>query len=89
MDHDIQGYIDEHKVSNRFMQRSYCYIAKATSGRDNLSLSDNELELGMRMRWMNMKFSLDHCTDYSDRFMLLRDLSILEHAVPLIQGGGI
>ncbi|MDG0792999.1 NUDIX domain-containing protein [Cohnella ginsengisoli] len=81
------GYIDEHKFKNQFMQRSYCYIAKAVSQQGNVELSEEEIQLGMRMRWMSIEeaiakfqFPIDNCKDYSTRFMLLRDLTILEHA---------
>jgi len=81
------GYIDEHKLRNQYMQRSYCYIAKITSKQGNTALTDEEIQLGMRMRWMSLEEaiaqlhdSIDHCEDYSTRFMLLRDLTILELA---------
>jgi 8-oxo-dGTP diphosphatase len=82
--HEI-GYIDEHKVKNQFMQRSYCYIAKATGRQGNVALTEDELQLGMRVEWMSLEEAvarlqelIRHCEDYSTKFMLLRDLTILE-----------
>lgn len=81
------GYIDEHKFKNQFMQRSYCYIAKAESQQGNAELSEEEIQLGMQMRWMSIedaitkvRFPIVNCEDYSTRFMLLRDFTILKHA---------
>ncbi len=81
------GYIDEHKFKNQFMQRSYCYIAKAVSQQGDVALSEDEIQLGMRMRWMSIedaiakvRFPIVNCEDYSTRFMLLRDFTILKHA---------
>lgn len=81
------GYIDEHKVKNHFMQRSYCYIAKATDRQGSVALSEDELQLGMRVEWMSpeeavaqLQELICHCKDYSTKFMLLRDLTILKLA---------
>src|SRR5690606_21955959 len=48
------GYIEEHKKRNRFMQYSYCFVAKTKSEKRNTkaNLSENELELGMNVEWM-------------------------------------
>ncbi|MFC5471555.1 NUDIX hydrolase [Cohnella suwonensis] len=82
------GYIDEHKFRNQFMQRSYCYIAKVISSQGAVALTEKEIQLGMQMKWMNlddaifqMKDSVGRCKDFSAKFMLLRDLTILEFAV--------
>ncbi|MDR6550092.1 NUDIX domain-containing protein [Paenibacillus qinlingensis] len=82
------GYIEEHKNRNDFMQLSYCYIAKAQQKVSNTMLTDDEIELGMEVRWMTlnmalqvMKDSIQKSTDYSTTFMFLRDKEILEKAV--------
>ncbi|MFC3799317.1 NUDIX hydrolase [Cohnella sp. GCM10012308] len=81
------GYIDEHKFKNQFMQRSYCFIAKAASQQRGVELSEEEVQLGMQVRWMSceeaiakMRFPIENCEDYSTRFMVLRDRTILELA---------
>nr|WP_246628167.1 NUDIX domain-containing protein [Paenibacillus oenotherae] len=85
------GYIDEHKYRNQYMQRSYCYIAKAASEQGTAVLTEDEIVLGMRLIWMSledaivqMKYSIRHCDEYSEKFMLRRDLAILELAARLV-----
>lgn len=79
------GYIEEHKIQNNFMQHSYCFLAKITSKNQMTSFTDNEKDLGFGLVWMTyknalevMQNSFESCTDYSMRFMLLRDKIILE-----------
>lgn len=81
------GYIEEHKLRNKFMQRSYCYIAKAGQSKSDIMLSNNEKKLGFEVAWMSldealiaMKNSLEICDEYTMNFMLLRDKLIVELA---------
>ncbi|WNQ10637.1 NUDIX domain-containing protein [Paenibacillus aurantius] len=81
------GYFEEHKVKNRYMQVSYCYIARALSCTDEIKLTENERRLGMQVRWMSwqearerMREAENERHDYSSRFMVLRDRRILEAA---------
>lgn len=81
------GYIDEHKNRNDFMQRSFCYIAKAVDLPGDVSLTESEIHLGMQVKWMQIKDAINHminlvnnCEDYSANFMLKRDLIILDEA---------
>lgn len=85
------GYMDEHKYRNQYMQRSYCYIAKVASQQGTAALTEDEIQLGMRLKWMSledafvqMKYSIRHCDEYSEMFMLRRDLAILELANRLL-----
>ncbi|TVY11317.1 NUDIX hydrolase [Paenibacillus cremeus] len=85
------GIIEEHKLRNDFMQLSYCYIARAQHEARQVTLSENEKQLGMRVKWMPleqalalMNDSMTHCTDYSFKFMILRDKTILEQSVDLL-----
>ncbi|NOV02577.1 NUDIX hydrolase [Paenibacillus planticolens] len=89
------GIIEEHKNRNGFMQLSYCYIAKAHHLSSAPTLTENELRLGMSSVWMTlgqaleaMNDSLHKCHRYSAKFMLLRDKTILEHAINLFAGQG-
>lgn len=84
------GYIEEHKKRNDFMQLSYCYIAKAGK-RQNTMLSESEEQLGMVVKWMTLNKAIEVmndssiiCDDYSDRFMILRDKTILEKTVSIL-----
>lgn len=86
------GYIEEHKKRNDFMQFSYCYIAKAQK-RQNTMLSESEIQLGMVVKWMTqdralevMNYSVLNCEDYSTKFMILRDKTILEKTVNILTG---
>lgn len=82
------GSIEEHKSRNRFMQMSYCYIARSQGeNAAGTALSGKEMELGMETRWMPMAEAIDRMKraaqdrqDYSTRFMILRDRMILEEA---------
>ncbi|MGO4496384.1 NUDIX hydrolase [Paenibacillus sp. 2RAB27] len=85
------GYIEEHKNRNKFFQFSYCYIAKAKVSFRDTKLTENEIQLGMAVAWMSldqalavMQESMLTCTDYSSKFMLLRDKTILEEAARLL-----
>jgi predicted HD superfamily hydrolase involved in NAD metabolism len=85
------GCLEEHKIRNDFMQHSHCYVAKAIDRVSNLKLSESELQLGMEVRWMTfseaiqvMDNSLLNCEDYSDKFMILRDKTILEFALRVL-----
>ncbi|MBP1963971.1 NUDIX hydrolase [Paenibacillus aceris] len=89
------GIIEEHKNRNGFMQLSYCYIAKAHHLSSAPTLTENELRLGMSAAWMTldqaleaMNDSLLKCHRYSAKFMVLRDRTILEHAINLLTGQG-
>ncbi|SDW85730.1 NUDIX hydrolase [Paenibacillus sp. CF384] len=79
------GYIDEHKNRNRFFQRSFSYIAKVVDLPGATSLSDNEIKLGMQVKWVHLNQAIVYMnspvSDYSTRFMMLRDRIILEEAV--------
>ncbi|MCS7461744.1 NUDIX domain-containing protein [Paenibacillus doosanensis] len=81
------GYIEEHKNRNQFMQYSYCFIAKACK-KGVTMLSENEARLGMETRWMPLDQALEamnnsarNCEEYSAKFMILRDKTILEKAM--------
>lgn len=91
----VLGYIDEHKARNQYLHRSYCYIAKAISLQGPASLTENEQRLGMQMNWMSLDEAiarLQHGVgsdgDFSMRFMLLRDLTILKLTSQWINEGG-
>ncbi|WP_409340587.1 NUDIX hydrolase [Paenibacillus sp. MBLB4367] len=91
----VLGYVEEHKKKNDFMQLSYCFIAKSNHKANDAKLSENELQLGLVVKWMSldqalelMNDSLINCNHYSTAFMILRDKSILEKAVSLLKGMG-
>ncbi len=85
------GFIEEHKRKNGFMQYSYCYLADANRNTGRTRLSAGERRLGLTVRWMPLRDAIEamersyrRCGDYSKRFMLLRDLKILEQAKEFI-----
>ncbi|NOU88199.1 NUDIX domain-containing protein [Paenibacillus sp. LMG 31460] len=87
------GYIEEHKKINDFMQISYCYIAKAHNSVSDTMLSESEMQLGMVVKWMTLdkalemiNYSVLNNDDYSTKFMILRDKTILEKAVKILNG---
>jgi 8-oxo-dGTP diphosphatase len=88
------GYLDEHKNQNQYMQRSYCYIASIRGSSSAAALTENEIALGMYVRWMpiheaikEMKDAALKCEDYSTKFMILRDCIILEEAAAKLTAG--
>lgn len=85
------GYIEEHKKKNEFMQFSYCFIAKAHNKPHDVKLSENEIQLGMMVKWMTldkaievMNDSMINCNDHSLKFMIFRDKTILEKAADIL-----
>lgn len=57
----------------------------------SLNLSESEKQLGMTVKWMTldealevMSESLIHCNEYSTKFMIIRDKTILEIAYEII-----
>jgi 8-oxo-dGTP diphosphatase len=81
------GYIEEHKNKNNFLQCSYCFVARALKFNDDVMLSESEMKLGMEAKWMTLEKALElmnnsvhSCDDYSTKFMILRDKTILEEA---------
>jgi 8-oxo-dGTP diphosphatase len=72
------------------MQLSYCYIARAGK-RQHTMLSESEELLGMAVEWMTLDKALEVmndsfliCDDYSTRFMILRDKTILAKTVNIL-----
>jgi len=81
------GYIEEHKNRNQYFQYSYCYLARTIERKSDVALTTSEIELGMEVHWMSqeraieeMAAALNHCDDYSTKFMLMRDHMILMEA---------
>ncbi|MGG1552965.1 DUF402 domain-containing protein [Paenibacillus ferrarius] len=90
------GYIEEHKWRNSFMQHSACFIAKATAVGGPVSFTRQEAALGMQVTWLalteareRLAEALRDVEDYSDRFMLMRDLTILDEAAQWLAGYGM
>ncbi len=82
------GYIEEHKVKNDFLQRSYCYIAKAKDEKGKTDLTDKEKGNQLKFFWTNpwqalnyLKESVNKCNNYRDKFMVYRDKIILEESL--------
>lgn len=86
------GYIEEHKSRNDYMQYSFCFLANVKLKLDQVYLTEKEKKLGMQVEWMNKEKSMDimnrlvqESTDYGERFMLLRDRTILEAAITRLE----
>ncbi|GHU81581.1 hypothetical protein FACS1894191_8550 [Clostridia bacterium] len=83
------GYVDEHKSKSSFYQRSYCYVGKALfeSGQE---LTQNERNLDFGLEWVTAEEAerllagyAKSFEEYTIRFMLLRDLTIVREAMRL------
>ncbi|WP_227013788.1 hypothetical protein [Paenibacillus psychroresistens] len=65
-------------------------MAKALEYKDDVTLSESEIKLGMEAKWIPLKQALElmnesvyRCDDYSTKFMILRDKTILEEAIKI------
>lgn len=81
------GYVEEHKYQNKYFQYSHCFLARTVGEGGKQQLSTKEKELGFQLKWLPigdalqiMHQSLKTCENYSMKFMLLRDLTILKYA---------
>jgi len=62
-------------------------LARTIERKSDVALTTSEIELGMEVHWMSqeraieeMAAALNHCDDYSTKFMLMRDHMILMEA---------
>ncbi|MGO4109413.1 NUDIX hydrolase [Paenibacillus sp. YAF4_2] len=87
------GVVEEHKNRNRFLQYSYCYLAKAQRSTEQTSLTEAEEQLGMSVQWMTIRQAIEvmekdtnsSADDYGNLFMLMRDRMILKEAAGLLE----
>lgn len=89
---DKIGIVEEHKGHNHFLHVSYCYAARKLSECRKLSFTENEKELGFHLVWMTydnaleiMKRDYNNCNDYDKKFMLFRELCILEKVRQIVK----
>jgi len=80
------GILEEHKNKNAFFQYSHCFYAKVVGDITENNLTDNEKQLGLKLEWFSIEEAIKivgicfrKCNDYGFRFMLLRDLNILQY----------
>lgn len=80
------GTVDEHKCRNNFRQQSYCFYAKTVGQRQKTHLTPKEEQLGFTMLCFTiedainiMKKTMEEDNEYGMKFMLKRDLTILEY----------
>lgn len=81
------GSVVEHKNRNGYCQHTSAFLARATEERYRPQLSSSEKRLGFELRWMPVKDAirimhekLDETSEYGKKFMLTRELAILEYA---------
>ncbi|MDD3242244.1 MAG: NUDIX hydrolase [Eubacteriales bacterium] len=80
----LLGTVEEHKVRNAFLQRSFVFTAAARGEPGERALTRAEQAAGMELRWLELEEaraltmgSLENCAEYGLKFMLLRELAIL------------
>jgi len=79
------GVVEEHKARSAFYQYSHVFCAHTLGDPQPLRLTPAEQAAGMRLLWLAptealavTRRNLQACREYSLRFMLLRELAILE-----------
>ncbi len=80
------GTIEEHKYRNHFFQLSHCFAAKAVGAPGSTHLTRAERRLGFSLEWMRpdsavamMEDMFHQRTEYSLRFLLLREKAIISN----------
>lgn len=78
------GYIDEYKNRRREHWRSYCYVVRTVGEQQALQFTQDEIEADFKLMWIPLLQAIElmlHDTpyDYDGRFILKRDLHILQH----------
>ena len=88
------GYIVEEKSQENFEQLSFVYVGRKTAKVGSLNLTEKEKEEGAKIVWLKKLDALEkmkNCLDnlkasrfdnvYRTKFMVLRDIKILEHYI--------
>lgn len=78
------GMIIEYKNDYFQIQFSYCYLGKVIGKIGNTNYEKDEIEKGMELMWVSVSdaislMSLDKPQDYTDKFILERDLTFLKN----------
>lgn len=78
------GMIIEHKNDYFQIQFSYCYLGKVVGDIGEPNYTDSEIEKGMKIMWVSVEKAIslmveDMPKDYTDKFILERDLSFLRY----------
>ena len=89
------GTVEEHKGKSGFSQFSYAYLGRVR-GEGKKGKSANEKLLDFSVNWMSledaaavMNKSLEMCSDYKMRFLLMRDKVIIDYVREMIDKGEI
>jgi len=86
------GITEEHKTKNNFMQTSHIFVSKVIKDSKHLHLTDQEKDEGAVLIWEEPEKALElikncyeevlsskYYSEYSTKFMVLRDRKILEY----------
>lgn len=84
------GMIIEYKNKYNQKQTSYCYLAKIKNINVGTSLTKEEKEAGLTLRWVSIEdalklFEEDSPKEYTARFIRLRDYTFLLEAEKLLK----
>lgn len=88
------GYIVEEKSQENFQQLSFVYVGRKTAKLESLNLTEKEKEEGAKIVWLKKLDALEKMKEclnnlkasrfdnvYRTKFMVLRDIKILEHYI--------
>jgi len=80
---DEVGMVIEYKNDYFQIQFSYCYFGKVVGEIGKPNMEDYEIERGMYVEWLDLDEAInimknDSPEDYTSKFILRRDLSLLE-----------
>ncbi len=81
------GTVEEHKIRRSYMQISAAFTARAEGEPGEPKFTSAERRIGFELRWLEledavqlMKKEFSATNDYGKKFLLARDLAILEYA---------
>ena len=90
------GTVEEHKGKSGFSQFSYACLGRVYGEAKKPAPTSNEKLLDFSVNWMSledaaavMNKSLEMCSDYKMRFMLIREKKIIDYAIEMINKGEI
>ncbi len=90
------GTVEEHKGRSGYLHFSYAFLGRVSGECKKAAPTKEEKLLDFSLSWMSlqdaaavMNKSIEMCSDYKMKFMLLRDKKILDYAIEMIDKGEI
>ncbi len=81
------GTVEEHKIRRSYMQLSTAFIARVVGDPEEPRYTSAERRIGLELRWISMDEAVEimrreyrSIDEYGKKFLIARDLAILEYA---------